>query len=71
MWYAVEIELIISAASVNVMEAAGRRCRYASMCRFFRSQDSTCNNEDEAWTYCGTYELFANFKPSKELQIER
>lgn len=51
--------------------AAGNRCKFASMCRFYRSQDYTCNNEDEAWTYCGTYELFANFKPSKEMEIER
>jgi hypothetical protein len=47
------------------------RCKYAPMCRFYRSQDYTCNNEDEAWTYCGTYEIFANFKPAEELKIER
>jgi hypothetical protein len=69
----VELELIVRPADIHLMEAAaaGNRCKFASMCRFYRSQDYTCNNEDEAWTYCGTYELFANFKPSKEMEIER
>lgn len=57
---------------VLVVKGAGSRkagqmqsgaCKYARMCRFYKSENYTCGNEDEAWTYCGTYDVFASFKP--------
>ncbi|MEM2139415.1 MAG: hypothetical protein QXJ74_05645 [Nitrososphaera sp.] len=39
------------------------RCRYASLCRFYQREGYTCNDEEEACTYCATYDLFENFKP--------
>ena len=45
-----------------VPEQAGA-CKYARVCRFYRSENYTCGDEDEAWTYCGTYDVFVSFKP--------
>ena len=39
------------------------RCKYASLCRFYQSEGYTCNDGEEAETYCATYDLFGNFKP--------
>jgi|GEM_PF-4335020 len=40
-------------------------CRYAQLCKHCRANAMTCRDDIEASTYCGTYELFHNFKPSK------
>ncbi|WP_337861953.1 hypothetical protein [Nitrososphaera sp.] len=44
-------------------EGKGNACKYAQMCKFYRSQSYTCSDQEEASTYCGTYDLFDNFKP--------
>ena len=57
---------------VLVVKRAGSRkagqmqsgaCKYALMCKFYKSENYTCDNEDKAWTYSGTYDVFASFKP--------
>jgi len=39
------------------------RCKYASLCRFYQREGYTCNDGEEAETYCATFDLFENFKP--------
>jgi hypothetical protein len=51
-----------ASARKAVPEQSGA-CKYARMCRHYRSENYTCGDEDEAWTYCGTYDVFASFKP--------
>jgi hypothetical protein len=46
-----------------------KRCRYASLCRFYQREDYTCNDEEEACTYCATYDLFENFKPKLAISV--
>lgn len=41
------------------------RCRYASLCRFYQREGYTCNDEEEAETYCATYDVFEKFRPPK------
>ncbi|HEX7031626.1 MAG TPA: hypothetical protein VF172_01365 [Nitrososphaera sp.] len=40
-------------------------CRYAQLCRHCHADSRTCKDDTEASTYCGAYDLFANFRPSK------
>ncbi|MEW5841536.1 hypothetical protein [Nitrososphaera sp.] len=28
-------------------------CRFAKCCKFYRSDNHTCNDDDEAMSYCG------------------
>lgn len=32
------------------------------MCKFYRKDSYTCNHQDEAETYCGTYNIFESYK---------
>ncbi len=40
-------------------------CKYAQLCRFCQSNARICKDDTEASSYCGAYDLFDNFKPSK------
>jgi hypothetical protein len=45
------------------MDAIG--CKYAGFCRFYQKDGHDCADEDRAETYCGTFEVFADFEPDK------
>jgi hypothetical protein len=45
------------------MNAIG--CKYAGFCRFYEKDGHNCTDEDEAETYCGTFDVFTNFEPDK------
>lgn len=37
-------------------------CKYARTCKYYRAENYTCADEDEASIYCGTYDVFADFE---------
>lgn len=46
-------------------------CKFSSMCRFYRLADATCNNKEDAETYCSTYHLFENFKAPQHKELNQ
>lgn len=40
-------------------------CKYAQLCRHCQASALVCNDDTEASAYCGTYDLFDNFRPDK------
>jgi hypothetical protein len=46
-----------------------RICTYAGVCRHYRLADATCNSEENAESYCCTYDVFDNFKVKKHEEL--
>ncbi len=46
-------------------------CGYARICKHFDDRSATCHSEDEASSYCGSYDNFENYKSDSMLRIER
>ncbi len=64
-----EIEGAEVLSSTGWKKALG--CKYAQLCRHCEAYAMVCKDNYEAATYCGAYDLFDNFKPTKMNMISQ
>lgn len=48
--------------NTNLIDLLDPKCRYKKICKYYKVRVYTCQHEDEACDYCGTYEKHKKYE---------